>query len=290
METFWFLLAILMTFVSSLKEIAIKSNLKNIDSNTLIFILSGLSIIFWFPFIIYEGFPELSLKFWWVFFLSGVLFYIGKLFNFKAMQAEEISYIAPLKWLVSLWVLILWIFILKEIPPITWIIWAILVLFWTYLLNLQKYHTKFFEPIIHLFKNKWAQFYLITVVCYSFTVVFDKIWVLESTPIFWIFMMNIFLFVMSFNKFKKKLPETKNILIEKYKFISLAFWLYALSHITQMTAIQYIFASYVSIIKTAWMLFAIILWWLFFKENNILRKMWIWVIIVVWVILMYLAK
>jgi len=289
MENFWFLLAILMSFINALKEISIKHNLKDIDSNSFIFILSSLSVIFWLPFVFYEGIPELSLKFWWVFFLSWILFYIWKLFNFKAMQAEQISYIAPLKALPTLGSLILWIVFLKELPSTVWIIWVIIVLFWVYILNLQKYHTKFFDPIIYLFKNKWARFYLITVFAYSFTIILDKIWVLESYPIFWIFMMNIFLFIMSFNKGRKKILENKNILIEKYKFIILTFLLYAGSHIAQMTAIQYIFVSYVSLIKTAWILFVILFWWIFFKEKDILRKLWIWTIIVLGVTLIYLS-
>ena len=227
MESFWFFMAILMSFVTSLKEISIKSNLKDINSNTLIFLLSWLSIIFWLPFLLYQWIPELSLKFWLVFFISGILFYIWKLFNFKAMQAEDISFIAPLKWLVSIWAIIVWIFILNEYPSLIWWIWITVILLWAYFLNLQKYHTKFLDPFIHIVTNKWSRYYLVSVLAYSFTVILDKIWVLESSIIFWIFMMQLFLFCVSSKNFKKSFIESKIIIQKKYKFILLSFILYA---------------------------------------------------------------
>lgn len=287
MESIWFLLAILSSFVQSLKEISIKNNLKGIDSNALIFILSFLSIIFWFPFIIYNWIPELSLKFWWVFFLSWILFYIWKLFSFKAFQVGDISTISPLKSLITVFSLFLWILIVWDKPSFLWLIWIIVIVVWVYFLNLQKYHTKIYDPIMHLFKNKWSKYFLVSIICYSFTFVFDKVWVLESNPIFWVFMMNFFLFFTSFNNFKKDYFKNKTFLITKYKFLFLTFFFYALSHITQMTALQFILLQYVSAIKTSSLLFAIVIWWLFFKEKWLKRKFLIWLIIVSWVILIY---
>lgn len=287
MITFWFLLALLSSFIQALKEISIKNNLKNLDWNTLIFILSGLSLILWFPFVLYNWIPDLSSKFFIVFFLSWFLFYIWKLFNFKALQIEDISYISPLKSLISIFVLFLWIIILNEIPNIFWLIGLLLVLIWLYLLNIQKYHKKFIEPIVHIFKNKGSQFFLVTIFCYGFTNIFDKIWVLETNPIFWIFVMNLFLFFVSLKNFLKDFSKNKEFITKRYKSILITFLFYSTSHITQMASLQYIFASYVSVIKSSSMLFVIIIWWIFFKEKDLLRKFFIWLLILVWIIFIY---
>jgi len=45
MEIFGFIMAISMMFFTSLKMVSMKHNLKDIDSNSLIFLLSGLVII-----------------------------------------------------------------------------------------------------------------------------------------------------------------------------------------------------------------------------------------------------
>jgi len=90
MEAFWFFLAVLTSLSHSFKWVLQKAGLKNINSNTLVFVLSGLSVIFWLPFVIYTWIPELTTKLIWVFVLSWVLLYIWKLFSFKALQAEDI--------------------------------------------------------------------------------------------------------------------------------------------------------------------------------------------------------
>jgi len=64
MEIFGFIMAISMMFFTSLKMVSMKHNLKDIDSNSLIFLLSGLVIITITPYIITQGIPELSPKFW----------------------------------------------------------------------------------------------------------------------------------------------------------------------------------------------------------------------------------
>ena len=290
MEFIWFLLAILTAFSHAFKWIFQKINLKDMNSNTLIFLLSAWSIVFWFPFICYLGLPEITIKLILVFIFSGILFYIWKFFSFKALQEEDISYISPLHWLITIGVLFLWFILLKETPSFFWILWVLIILFWVYFLNLQKYHTKFFEPIKHIFTNKWSQFFLITVVCYSFTNIFDKIGVLESYPIFWLFMMNVFLFFTSFYWFTKTYKKDIWYIKNKYLLLLGTFVFYALWHIAQMTAIQYIFIGYMSAIKTAWMIFTIILWWIFFKEKDLLRKFIIWFFIVLWIVLIYFAK
>lgn len=290
MEILGFLLAITSALSHAIKWMFQKVNLKDINSNALIFVLSWLSTLFWIPFIIKMWIPEISLKLLIVFILWSVLFYIWKLFHFKALQIEDISYISPLTWLVTVWVLILGIIILDEIPSIYWAIWVGFILIWVYFLNLQKYHTKFFEPIKHLYTNKWSQLFLISIICYSFTNILDKIWVAESYPIFWIFLMNLSLFVISSFKLNKTFKKDITFFRTHWGLVWITFFFYVLGHITQMTAIQYIFIWYMSAIKTASLLFTIILWWIFFKEKDILKKLAYWVLIVLWLVFIYLGK
>jgi len=290
MEIFWFLLALLSTLSHSLKWFFQKLNLKDINSNTLIFVLSWWSLIFWLPFVVNLWIPEISLKLFLVFIVGSVLFYIWKLFHFKAMQVEDISYIAPLMWLVTLWVVFLWMLILKEIPSLIWLIWIIIILISVYILNIQKYHTNFLEPIKHLFTNKWSRLFLITIFCYSFTNILDKIWVQESYPIFWIFLMNLSLFIISSFWLKKTYKKDILFIKDKYKLLIVTLFFYCLWHIAQFTAIQYIFIWYMSAIKTASLLFTIMLWWIFLNEKDILKKMILWLFIVIGLVLIYLGK
>ncbi|USN58999.1 MAG: EamA family transporter [Candidatus Peribacteria bacterium] len=156
-------------------------------------------------------------------------------------------------------------------------------------MNLQKYHSRFIDPILFFWRDPGARLYLVTIVCYSFTNIFDKIGVTETSPVFWIFMMNVFLLVMSLKDMKQSYVQDMQVVKKKYLSFGSTFAFYAGSHITQMFAIQYLFVSYLSAIKIASMLLVIIFGGLFFKEQGVLKKAMVGTIIVFGVILIYFA-
>lgn len=281
----WFTLAIFSAIFQSLKQVYAKKNLKNISSDMLVFLLSLFWLIFWLPFVIYFWFPELSLKFILIFLFSGSLFYIWKIFNYKALEVADISYLSPLKSLLTIWVLIISAIFLKEYPSFLWYLWIFFILIGVYLLNTAKYHTKFLDPFINIAKNKWARLYFVMILCYSITTILDRVWVAETYPIFWIFSMNFFIFLFSLRGFLKVKKKELSIVRKNFLPIFITFIFYALTNICQMTAIDMIFIWYFSAIKISSMLFSIILWWIFFKEKDIKKKLLIWLLIVLGVIL-----
>lgn len=286
----WFLLAIIVAILQWVKETSLKSNLKNINSNILIFLLAFFSVLFWLPFIVYFWIPDLSIKFWWVFLLSGFTLYVWKLLNFRAMQAEEISYIAPFRWLIMICVVIFSFILLWEYPSVLGWLGIFLILLWIYLLNITKYHTKFLDPILHITKNKSFLFILFSSIFYWLTTVLDKIGLSEAYPIFWIFIVNLYLVLISSKNFISTFSSNKKSILNSYNVIVITFILYLLIQLIQMEALKLIYPWYFSWIKNSSMLFTIILWWIFFNEKDIKKKLLTWLFIVLWVILIIVWK
>mgnify|MGYP003998905723 CR=1 FL=1 len=280
---------IVLSFVNALKEIFIKHSLKTVDSKLLIGIVSLFSSILMLPFIIREWLPDFSLKFFLAFLFWGILYFIWKYFYFQSLKYWEISFISPLKWLVVVNVIFTSWLLLWEVPSIIWTFWIFFVVFWIYLLSIQKWHVKFLDPLKHLLTDKWSRFYLITAVAYWFTVTIDKIWVLETSPFFWWFCMNMFLFFVTLPHLIKNKKKSKELIIWSYKVLSGLIILHTSIYVWQMYIIQNILASYTSAFKASSALFAIIIWWLFFKEKDLKKKFLSWIIIVIWIFLIILS-
>lgn len=276
---------IFLSFINSIKEIFTKHSLKTVDTKLLIWIVSLFSSFLMLPFVINEWLPNFTQTFFLAFIFGWILYFIWKFYYFKALKYWEISYIAPLKWLVTVNVIFTSWLLLWEIPRITWILWLFFVILWVYTLSIQKGHIKFLDPIKHLFTNKWSRFYLITALVYGFTVTIDKIWVLETSPFFWWFSMNMFLFFVTLPNIIKNKKKSKKLITDNYKVLSWLILLHTTVYIWQMYVIQNILASYTSAFKTSSALFTIVIWWLFFKEKDLKKKFVSWLIILAWIIL-----
>jgi|SaaInlStandDraft_5_1057022.scaffolds.fasta_scaffold02138_6 uncharacterized membrane protein len=282
----YFLIAwVLLSFVNSIKEIFIKHSLNKVDSKLLVWVMSLFSSLLMLPFVIREWIPELTNKFYIAFFFWWVIYFIWKFFYFEALKNWEISFISPLKWLVTVNVIFTSWLLLGEVPSFVWLMWMILAIVWVYILSIQKWHVKIIDPIKHLFTDKWSKLYLITALAYWFTVTIDKIGVLETSPFFWWFCMNMFLFFVTIPYLLKNLAKSKNFLINNYKILSWLVILHASIYIWQMYVIQNILASYTSAFKSSSALFTVIIWWIFFKEKDLKKKFFSALLIVLWIVL-----
>lgn len=139
---------------------------------------------------------------------SALLNIIAGLSSFYAIKHTDMSLLFPFFTLIPIFATINGIFLLGEYPTLFEWIGISLIFIGSLFLN----HKKNRNPLLSfklLFKNKGIAVALITVVAYSFSSVFDKIGIINSTAItysilLWIFigigMMTIFLSLLIFNK------------------------------------------------------------------------------------------
>lgn len=280
---------LVLTFLNAFKDIAIKKWLQNLSPGAMTAITSSVLVWISIPMMIYEGIPQhMDVSFLWVVLGGGVFYYFWKYFNFTALSLGDISYIAPMKGLVSIAVIFSSLLLLGEWVSIGWGIGIFLIFAWTYLLALEKTHTHILAPILALWENTGSRMYLISVFMYGFTVTFDRMGVQGSSVWIWTFFMNSIMLIMSS---RDMYLERKTIIrdLRKYwKVLFLILSLHVFVYFSQMWIVSIVIAPYTSAFKAASALFTVIFGGWFFREKHLLKRFAVALVIFIGVLLIAL--
>jgi len=262
-----------MAFLYSMKIISSKLVLKSesISVNILIFFISLFVVMFLLPFISIESISEVSSKFWFIFAISSLFYYLGKFFNLKAIEYGEISSVVLLHSITPIVIGIFSFIILKELPTWGGFIGAVIIMFAIYFLKLEKTHTHFLDPIRSLVKDKATIYIIISVFAFAVTTNLDKVGSQLASAYEWVFLSNIFLMIMTIPGCYRHLRKTKLQLrnIRSMYFVAL-FAVFQL--VFQMIAILNILVVYVVTIKVSSIIITVVLGGLLFKEEGLKRK------------------
>lgn len=269
-----FLFAFLsLTLGCAVRDLATKNALKGVDADVMAWCVGlGISLIL-FPYVLWKWIPSLDPITFWAIALNSLLYFSGKYFNFVALKMGDLSYITPLKGIVTLSVILTELIIFWVLPSAFWIIGVFLVFAGVYILNIKEKKSGVFGPVLHLFTDRASQLYLITVVCYSFTSVLDKVIVLDSYPVFWIFLSNLLLFTLSLKKIICVKTQALAQIIDKRVPFFMSMFLNGFTQVSQMYVVSQILVSYTSAFKAASSLLAVLLWGYFLQEKNIAAKL-----------------
>lgn len=286
----WFILSILTALSVSIQDIFKKKALQNMDNYIFTWGMSLFSMIFIFPLLFITGIPHLWENFYYALIVSWLINTATMILYVKAMQESDLSLISPLVTFTPLFLLISSPLIVNEIPSLYSIIWVFVLVIWAYTLNIKDRKKSLFKPIKSLLSDSWARKMFLVAFLWSISSNFDKVWVLNSSPIFWVISVNIFVLIMLtpiiYYKSKTKVLE----IIPNYKIFIIISVIHFLWLFLQMTAISFMSVIYVIAIKRLSAVFSVIFWHIIFKEKNI-RDRLIWVIImIIWVIFITLLK
>lgn len=275
-----FLFAFLsLTLGCAVRDLATKNALKWVDADVMAGCVGLWISVLLFPYVVWKGIPSLDPITFWAIALNSLLYFSGKYFNFVALKMGDLSYITPLKWIVTISIILTELIVFWVLPGVFWILWVFLVFAGVYVLNIKEKKNGVFGPVLHLFTDRASQLYLITVVCYSFTSVLDKVIVLDSYPVFWIFLSNLLLFGLSLKKILSVKTEALAQIIDKRVPFFASMFLNGFTQVSQMYVVSQIFVSYTSAFKAASSLLAVFLWGYFLQEKNISIKL-VWAIII----------
>lgn len=269
----WFILAILAAFFRSMMDVFSKKGLKNIDVYVLSWSMRFFTLVFMLPFLFFMEIPSLGNQFWPALFIGGSLNVITTILYLKAIKYSDLSITIPMVAISPLFLLMTSPLILGEFPNFFGFIGIVLIVLGSYTLNIKKYHKGFLAPFKALLKEKGPRLMLIVAFIFSITANFDKIGVLNSSPIFWVIAVNIFLSLVLFpimlyksQKNLKQIPSHLKALIPIGLFS-------ALTLIFQMTAIKLTLVAYVISIKRTSTIMSVFFGYLIFKEKGIKERL-----------------
>ncbi len=199
----WLLLASLTAFFEACKDATGKQSLKSLDEYSVLFGFMAVGVVMLCPVLwLSGGIPTLHPNFWWALLVGGSLNIWAFTLYVRALKIADMSLTVPLVTLTPLFLLATSPLIVQEWP--TWAdgIGVVLLVIGSYALNLQapavaspllappllaSSRPHVFSPLLAMARNRGSRLMLGVAFIWSITSNFDKIGVVNSSPLFWAF-------------------------------------------------------------------------------------------------------
>jgi drug/metabolite transporter (DMT)-like permease len=267
------LFAILTAFFESLKDVSSKYSLRNLDVYIVAWVANIFAVIFLIPLLLLDGIPKIETQFWIALFIGGTLNVISFTLYIRAIQIADLSLTVPLVTLTPLFMLITSPLIVQENPTFADAIGIFLIVIGSYVLNLRERKKGYFAPLKALLRNKGSRFMLMVAFIWSITSNFDKVGVVNSSPLFWSTALYAYLAVGMFpialfnsrHKFKQILPNLKPIMVIGF--------FHAIAITFQMIAVTYTLVTQVIAIKRMSALISVLFGHFLFQERGLRERL-----------------
>jgi uncharacterized membrane protein len=269
----WLAFAILTAFFESLKDVSSKHYLKTLDVYIVAWVANIFAVIFLIPMLLISGIPVINPQFWIALLIGGSLNVVAFTLYIKAIQASDLSLTVPLVTLTPLFLLLTSPLIVHEYPTLADAIGIFHIVIGSYVLNLRERRNGYFAPLKALLRNKGSRFMLMVAFLWSITSNFDKLGVVNSSPLCWSTALYGFLAVgmspialyKSRQKFDQIVPNLKPLMtIGLFHAIAITF---------QMIAVTYTLVTQVIAIKRTSALISVLFGHWLFKENGLRERL-----------------
>jgi drug/metabolite transporter (DMT)-like permease len=188
----WLFFASLTAFFEACKDATGKQSLKTLDEYSVLFSFMAVGAVLMLPILWFSGgIPTLRPNFWWALLIGGSLNILAFTLYVRAIKIADLSLTVPLVTLTPLFLLITSPLIVNEQPTLADAIGVILLVIGSYVLNI-KFPTpssptpsQKLDPLIAMARNPGSRLMLCVAFIWSITSNFDKIGVLNSSPLFW---------------------------------------------------------------------------------------------------------
>ncbi len=266
-------LALLTAVITSLLDVLSKKTVQTINEYVVAFSLRFYTLFFLLPFFLFIDIPPINNKFWLALLISGLLNLITSILYMKALKASDISLSVPLVTFTPLFLLVTSPFLVGEIPTFWGMIGVFSIVIGSYVLNLKSKKTGIFAPFKALFHEKGSKMMLCVAFLWSISSNFDKIGVKNSSPLFWSFMVNLFIVLVLFPLVLiKARTDFSQFNIHWKKLVPFGF-LNASAVFFQMTAVSLTLVTYVISVKRLSVVFSVLFGYLIFKEQGIKERL-----------------
>ena len=235
----------------------------------------------------FTGIPEIKPAFYYSIIIASVIDVIAAWCFLNAIASSQLAKTFPLVAFTPVFLLGTSFFILGELPTTLGLAGILLIVCGAYLLRAESIKVGVLEPIKLLLKEKGQRYMLIAAFLFSFLAVFFKKAILNSSPFFAFGVTQLLstLFLTVFFLKKKTLGALFKKTVDNFKLLFIASIVGFLAGLTLFAAFQLGLAAYVVSVKRTSILFTIILGYIFFREEHIIRSLLIGSIMVLGIFL-----
>lgn len=192
----WLFFASLTAFFEACKDATGKQSLKSLDEYSVLFSFMAVGVVLLLPVVWVTGLPVIQPGFWGALLIGGSLNILAFTLYVRALKLADMSLTVPLVTLTPLFLLATSPLIVQEWP--TWAdgVGVVLLVVGSYVLNLKssahrdagtgiKPPPHIWSPLLAMASNPGSRLMLCVAFIWSITSNFDKIGVVNSSPLFW---------------------------------------------------------------------------------------------------------
>ncbi|MEL6492793.1 MAG: DMT family transporter [Cyanobacteria bacterium J06621_3] len=186
----WLFFASLTAFFEACKDATGKQSLKTLDEYSVLFSFMSVGVVLMLPILLLNGgIPPIKPGFWLALLIGGGLNILAFTLYIRAIKIADLSLTVPLVTLTPLFLLVTSPIIVNEQPTSADAIGVILLVVGSYVLNLpasgEGRASSAFAPLLAMARNPGSRLMLCVAFIWSITSNFDKIGVVNSSPLLW---------------------------------------------------------------------------------------------------------
>lgn len=271
----WLFFAALTAFFEACKNATGKQSLKSLDEYSVLFSFMSVGVVMLAPVLwATGGIPPVKPGFWGALLMGGGLNILAFTLYIRALKLADLSLTVPLVTLTPLFLLATSPLIVQEWP--TWAdgVGVVLLVMGSYVLNLQPLTTPWaatmLAPLLAMTRNPGSRLMLCVAFLWSITSNFDKIGVVNSSPLFWaialfaVIATGMVPFVFFRNKSKGLKP-----LVAQWQILGITGGFNAIAITAQMLALTMAPVAQVIAVKRMSALLSVLFGHLFFGEKGL---------------------
>ena len=183
----WLFFASLTAVFEACKDATGKQSLKSLDEYSVLFSFMAVGVVLLLPVLLITGVPPIQPGYWLAVLVGGSLNILAFTLYVRALKLADLSLTVPLMMLTPLFLLATSPLIVQEWPTRADAVGVVLLVVGSYVLNIQASDTKarFWSPLLAMVQNPGSRLMLCVAFIWSITSNFDKIGVVNSSPLCW---------------------------------------------------------------------------------------------------------
>ncbi|HLF18826.1 MAG TPA: EamA family transporter [Candidatus Omnitrophota bacterium] len=269
----WILLGFLTALFTTLQEIVTKKIVGKIDPYVIAWSWLFFSLPFYLVVFLKEPMPVIGPQFWKAVIVSTVILSVACVYYVKAIQVSDLSLCVPMLAFTPLFLLVTSPLLVNEFPTPIGLVGVVVIVIGSYILNIKDRAKGWLMPFKDLITQRGPRYMLIVAFLFSIGANMDKIGVVNSSPIVWIFTLNLSVCViLTFVMLKKSsniFPQLKS----QFGWLCLAGFYNGAAILFQMVAIQMTLVPYLIAVKRTSALMTVFYGLLILKEEGLKERL-----------------
>ncbi len=271
----WLWLALASGFAVAVKNVIIRKLVFLTDKRVILYSKYLFVSIFAVLLFCFMGIPKIKSAFYPSILVASIVDVIAAWYFLKAIESAQLAKTFPLVAFTPIFLLGTSFLMLGELPTFTGIIGILLIVCGAYLLRVESIRVGVLEPIRLLFKENGQRQMLLAAFLFSLLAVFFKKAILNSSPFFAFSVTQVLstLFLTIFFLNQNTLSSVIKKTWEHFNWLFFAGIVGFFAGLTLFAAFKLGLAAYVVSIKRTSILFTILLGYIFFKEDHIVKSL-----------------